>query len=244
MNWPANGEGNEGDKRPETYTPDEQLTLTGDEDSLPWLASDDEDDEPEAEADYRILIFAVVALLALGGILWTAKGLLSGEEHGELVADGSTIEAPEGDYKERPANPGGEEVAGTGDLSYEVGEGISREGHVGGQGAASPPAADPAQAGTPTATASGTGASTTGSPVTGGVGVQVGAYQTRASAETGWSQLATRHEVLQGVSHRVIEGTAESGTVFRLQAVASDVAAAEALCRAIRSGGGDCQVKR
>jgi hypothetical protein len=52
-----------------------------------------------------------------------------------------------------------------------------------------------------------------------GVGVQVGAYSTRAQAEAGWSQLATRYEVLQGRSHRVLEGTADSGTIYRLQAV-------------------------
>lgn len=243
MNLPANG-GNGEDDRADAWTPDEQLTLTGDDDTLPWLASDDEDDEPEGGADYRILIFAVVALVALGGILWAAKGFLNAEDHGQLAADGSTIEAPDGDYKQRPANPGGVDVAGTGDLSYEVGEGISREGHVAGEDAVPEPSVDLAQSATPSAGTPAAAASGAAAPATGGVGVQVGAYQTRASAETGWTQLAGRHEALQGVSHRVIEGTADSGTVFRLQAVAANVAAAEALCRAIRSGGGDCQVKR
>ena len=74
--------------------------------------------------------------------------------------------------------------------------------------------------------------------------MQVGAYQTRASAETGWSQVQGRYPVLQGVRHRIVEATVDSGTIYRLQAVAADGAAADAMCRAIRTAGGDCQVKR
>ena len=78
----------------------------------------------------------------------------------------------------------------------------------------------------------------------GGIGVQVGAYSTRAQAETGWSQLTARIEALQGRNHRIVQGTADSGTIYRLQAVAGTVAEAETLCRSIKSQGGDCQVKR
>ena len=51
-------------------------------------------------------------------------------------------------------------------------------------------------------------------------------------------------EALKGRSHRVLQGTADSGTIFRLQAVAGSVAEADALCRGINAAGGDCQVKR
>ena len=74
--------------------------------------------------------------------------------------------------------------------------------------------------------------------------MQVGAFQTRESAEAGWAQLSGRFQALQGVSHRVVEGRADSGTVFRLQAVAANAAAADAMCRSIRNAGGDCQVRR
>ncbi|MCX7285117.1 MAG: SPOR domain-containing protein, partial [Novosphingobium sp.] len=49
---------------------------------------------------------------------------------------------------------------------------------------------------------------------------------------------------LKGLSHRVIEGKADIGTVHRLQAVAADGAAADALCRRLQAGGLKCQVKR
>ena len=77
-----------------------------------------------------------------------------------------------------------------------------------------------------------------------GIGVQVGAYSSREAAETGWTTLSARIEALQGRNHRVVQGTADSGTIFRLQAVAGTVAEAETLCRSIKSQGGDCQVKR
>jgi len=78
----------------------------------------------------------------------------------------------------------------------------------------------------------------------GSVGVQVGAYSNRAQAEAGWTQLAGRFEALQGRNHRVLEGTADSGTIYRLQAVAGSAAEADTLCRSIKAAGGDCQVKR
>ncbi|MEO5706030.1 MAG: SPOR domain-containing protein [Alteraurantiacibacter sp.] len=230
----------------DAFEADHQLTLTGEDDTLPWLASDDEEEDEGGGTDYRILIFAVIALLALGGILWAAKSFFDNRSEPGLVADGSTIEAPAGDYKERPANPGGQDVAGTGDLSYEVGEGVTREAQLDGGEGTPTPSVDLGQSSQPRP------ASPSGSPspaattaaATSGVGVQVGAYQSRASAETGWSQLSSRYPVLQGASHRVVEGTVDSGTIYRLQAVAANGAAADAMCRAIRNAGGDCQVKR
>jgi cell division protein FtsN len=85
---------------------------------------------------------------------------------------------------------------------------------------------------------------TTPSAAPGGVGVQVGAYSTRAQAEAGWSQLSGRYDALQGRNHRVLQGTADSGTIYRLQAVAGSAAEADTLCRTIKAAGGDCQVKR
>ena len=83
-----------------------------------------------------------------------------------------------------------------------------------------------------------------GAPQTGQWAIQVGAYSTRAQAEAGWSQLAGRYDALQGRSPRVLQGTADSGTIFRLQAVAGSAAEADTLCRSIKAAGGDCQVKR
>lgn len=238
----AGGEqdGSEGNLPDEALETDEQLRLTADDDdALPWLESDEEEEEPQS--DYRILIFAVIAVVALAAILFAANHFLSRQAAGDAVPDGSTIAAPEEPYKERPENPGGSEVAGTGDMSFEVGEGQRREGRI----ASDAPAPTIDLEAAPAAPAAGASPAAAPAPRTAtGVGVQIGAYSTRAAAEAGWSQLSGRYSALQGVGHRVVEGTADSGTIFRLQAIASDVEAANALCRSIRSAGGDCQVKR
>lgn len=221
----------------DAYEVGEQLTLTDDDDALPWLETDDED--VEQGSDYRILIFAALAVVALGAILFGANYFFSGRTGG-ATPDGSTIAAPDEAYKVRPEDAGGTEVAGTGDLSFEVGQGEGRESRIASDDPAPSidiEAAAPAVAPTP-------GTSPTTAPArTTGVGVQVGAYSSRASAEAGWNQLRGRFEALSGISHRIIEGTADSGTIYRLQAVTSDRAAADALCRSIRQAGGDCQVK-
>jgi hypothetical protein len=45
------------------------------------------------------------------------------------------------------------------------------------------------------------------------------------------------------VKHRVVQGSADIGTVYRLQAVAPDAAAANALCSQLKAAGIACQVK-
>ncbi|MFC3100280.1 SPOR domain-containing protein [Altererythrobacter lauratis] len=232
----------DGTGQDEAYDAGEQLRLTGDDDdALPWLESDEDEEEPGS--DYRILIFAAIAVAALAAILLAANHFLSRQAAGDAVPDGSTIAAPEEPYKERPENPGGSEVAGTGDMSFEVGEGQRREGRIASDAPA--PSID-VEAAPAAAPATGSGAAATPAPARAatGVGVQIGAYSTRAAAEAGWTQLSGRYSALQGLGHRVVEGTADSGTIFRLQAIAGDVEAANALCRSIRNAGGDCQVKR
>jgi hypothetical protein len=217
----------------DTIEAEEQLALADGEERLPWLESEDEDEQPGVDTG-RIVAFAAIGALALTlllGALWWFTGDRANEE---LVADGGVIEAPDEPYRTRPDEPGGQQVAGTGDTSFEVGEGHAVEGRIAGDDA---PAVgiDREQAGAPTATAT---------PAARGIGVQVGAYSSREAAETGWTTLSGRIEALQGRNHRVLQGTADSGMIYRLQALAGTVTEAETLCRSIKSQGGDCQVKR
>lgn len=234
MAKPGTGHGTEpGDLADDdTIDAEEQLTLADEEERLPWLESDDDYEEPAVDTG-RIVAFGAVSVLALiliiGAVLW----FTSDRGRGDLVADGSTIEAPDEPYKVRPDNPGGREVAGTGETSFEVAEGNRVEGRIAGSVSAPAPSIDREQA-------------ETGEPDTnaGAIGVQVGAYSTREQAEAGWSTLAGRIEALQGRNRRIVQGTVDSGTIYRLQALAGSVAEAETLCRTIKSEGGDCQVKR
>jgi hypothetical protein len=207
-----------------------QLALGDDEVRLPWLEADDDD-----EGEYRgygtgqvatLVVFGLMALALIGGGIWWALS----QRGNDVVADGSVIAAPDQPYKELPEDPGGKTFAGTGDTSFAVSEGQTRPARLDVADAPKTPAKvteDVAQA----------------APQPAGVGVQVAAYSTRASAEAGWARLSTQYELLSGVSHRIVEGTADIGTVYRLQAVPGDAAAAQALCTKLKAEGLACQVK-
>jgi hypothetical protein len=216
----------------DTIEAEEQLALADGEERLPWLESDDEDEQPGVDTGRLVAFGAVIglALVLLLGALWYFTRDSADEA---LIADGGVIEAPDEPYRTRPDDPGGQQVAGTGDTSFEVGEGRAVEGRI--AGGAPVPSIDREQADAPAAAAT---------PASRGIGVQVGAYSSREDAETGWTTLSGRIEALKGRNHRVVQGTADSGTIYRLQAVAGTVAEADTLCRSIKSQGGDCQVKR
>lgn len=216
----------------------EQLALGENEDRLPWLEGSDDEDEDYAGSDnggmMKLALMGLAALVVLVGAIWWATNR---NPDPALVADGSLVQADSPNYKEAPKNPGGKQFDGTGDSSFAVSEGQNRPAQLGGadKGAAKPvnadPAAKPAVATGPAAPA-------------GGVGVQVGAYSSKAAAEAGWSKVVGQaNGALSGVSHRVIEGTADNGTIFRLQAVAPDAGAANALCGKLKAAGVSCQVK-
>jgi hypothetical protein len=213
----------------------------GDEERLPWLESaDDVDYEQPASNSGRMIAFAVMALLLLaaivGGIYW-----LSHRGGTQIAADGSMIEPDKEPYKIAPQDPGGKTFQGTGDSSFKVSEGEKPGANLGGGAAA--PAAKPGAATPPKAPVTAATGPITG-PVTGGVGVQVGAFGSSASAEAAWGKLVVQHQALKGMTHRAVEGKADIGTVFRLQAIAADLGAATALCNKLQAEGLKCQVKR
>ena len=228
-------DGHDWDEHDEDRLETEQLELDAPDERLPWLESGEDDDGGDYEGYDTSRLLAMflggLAILAavVGGIWWfTNRG-----PGPELVADGSVVAAPAEPYKTAPANPGGKTFDGTGDVSFAASEGQSRPPVMAGSAAA--PTAAPA----PSAAASAAAA-----PAGGGVGVQVGAFSSQATAEAGWAKLvAQAGGALSGVSHRVIAGTADNGTIYRLQAVAPDKAAANALCGKLKGAGISCQVK-
>ncbi len=207
----------------------------GEEERLPWLESADDVDYDDAVPGSRMVGFIILGVLALavliGGLYWfTHRGSALRD------ADGSLIEARKEPYKVVPENPGGKTFEGTGDSSFKVSEGEKPQARVADAGSAAkaaPPAAKPS------ARQEAPGPSID----TSGVGVQVGAYSSRAAAEAGWGKLTAQYEALKGVNHRTLEGKADIGTVYRLQAVADSAGAANALCGKLRAAGAACQVK-
>lgn len=217
-----------------------ELALAGD-DSLPWLESDEYDPDEGVVDTARIVGFAAVLLVllvvAVGGVWWYTNRA-SGSQ---IIADGSTIEAPPGPYKERPEDAGGKTFAGTGNVAPGVGEGVSREGVLAETEDAPPAIPAPDAAPRPSIS---TLTSEDAAAKQQGVGVQVGAYGSRANAETGWATLRRQTTLLNDVRYRIVQGQADIGTVYRLQAIADDLASARALCEALKADGLACQVKR
>lgn len=218
----------------------EQLVLADpDDERLPWLEASDFD-EPDHSLDAgRLAGFALLFLLVLaagGAAYWY---LSRPGSSGDLQPEGTLIAAPDGPYKVRPVDEGGKTFEGTGDTSFAVGEGQRTEGRLAVRPVATP---EPTVGGTPTPEPSPSQGAQ--SPAPSGPVVQVGAYANRADAERGWQTLMRQTERLNGVSHRIVEGRADIGTVFRLQAVAGNLESARQLCAALKQDGVACQVKR
>jgi hypothetical protein len=219
----------------------EQLALTDEDERLPWLESADEGDYEDEGSDssgmMKLVLMGLIALAVLVGAIWWATHR---SPDPALTADGSLVQADGQPYKEAPKDPGGKQFDGTGDSSFAVSEGQNRPAQLGGadKGPAPTPAAN-ADANAKPAVNVGQAAAPSG-----GVGVQVGAYSSKASAEADWAKLVGQSKgVLSGVSHRVVAGNADNGTIYRLQAVAPDAAAANALCGKLKGAGLSCMVK-
>ncbi|MCT2398220.1 SPOR domain-containing protein [Novosphingobium mangrovi (ex Huang et al. 2023)] len=220
-----------------------QLEL-GDEDvRLPWLEGDDDEFEDEGGSGIgQGILLVVLGLVAIGAIVGGLFWVLRDKPDEALVADGGVVAAPKKPYKTKPENPGGEVVAGTGDTSFAVAEGQTRPPQIDDKDEAPKPGFSsldksekpeaPKAKETPAR-----------APAVKGVGVQVGAYSTKTAAEAGWNTLKSQYPALADVSHRVVEGKADIGTVYRLQAVPTDLAAAKELCNGMKSAGLSCQVK-
>lgn len=240
-------------------------------DSLPWLESDEEDPAAGGVDTAQLVGFVGVLLAVLAGVVGAIWYFSNGNQAETVAADGSTIAAPEGPYKERPSEEerGGREVEGTGNVAPAVAEGQMTQGRIASEtgagagdqdlsikmpaiGGATPlaggakpvpaakekapePKPQPAEKPAAAATAPNADPSTPN--------VQLAAYSSRARAEQGWREISGRTSALKGVNYRVVEGRADIGTVFRLQALPGDRAAASQLCRTLKAQGIECQVK-
>lgn len=228
----------------------EHLDAGEDDLRLPWLEGDDEDEDLGGSGIGQGVILLGLGLLAIclivGAVIWATRQ----RSDVELVADGGVIKAPSAPYKVRPTDPGGEVVAGTGDSSFAVAEGQTRPARIAAMDTPTPgfetPVATPSapSSAAPKAASSTAPSSTPAADsAVKGVGVQVGAYSNRTSAEAGWATLKRRYDALSGYDHRIVEGQADIGTVYRLQAVTATMAAARSLCQGLQQADIACQVK-
>ncbi len=231
MNLPEGGKDETG-----TLEAEERLAFEDEDDSLPWL-EDDAEYEEDRGFDARLIWITLAGLVVIGSVLFALWWLLRDGPQADAVADGSTIEAPNQPYKERPEDPGGRQVEGTGDTAYQVAGGESQRGRL---------ADTPEEAASPSIDLEqndSEGEADKRVETNSNVYVQIGAYTSRSDANDAWVRARGRYSVLSGMSNRVVEAQVNGATVYRLQAITSDRATGDATCRAIREQGGDCYIR-
>jgi len=228
-----------------TETPVEDEIELADEDRLPWLEAVEEDDEESRPSIAKLVAAVVIGLTALGiivgGIFWLGnRGGPEGRGDGEVIA------APEGDYKVKPSDPGGMNVAGEGDTAYAASEGAQPRGNINPNAVPEQPVTRPApqpaqQQARPQAPAPQPrpAPAPPAAPAAGGVTIQLGAFSSQAGATRAWTGLAGRFRYLAPLSHSVVAAQVGGRAVYRLRA--SGAGAAD-VCRRLRVAGEDCSV--
>ncbi|MGZ8336176.1 MAG: SPOR domain-containing protein [Allosphingosinicella sp.] len=220
----------------------------GDEDRLPWLEAVEEDEERGGPSVAKLIGAIVIGLVAIGiivgGLFWLGNRSREG-------GDGDVIAAPEGDYKVRPDQPGGMNVAGEGDTAYAASEGAEPKGRLNTETVpqtpvARPPAQPvpapatkaPAQPRPPVARPAPAPAAPA-APAARGSTIQLGAFSSQASANRAWTALSGRFRYLAPLGHSIVPVQSGGRTLYRLRASGSDAAG---VCRRLQIAGEACNV--
>ena len=216
-----------------------ELELIETDDHLPWLDAEEVEEREPGFATSRLVLLGVLSFAVVGALVaiaWFAIGT-SGDEP---PADGSLVEAPDGPYKTKPDEAGGKTYAGTGDTSFAVGEGQTREGKLAEKQVTPEPEPESEVAGPSLATTLNAEPRPAERP---GTYVQVGAYPSRGDAQEAWGRLMRQTTSLNGVRNRIVQAEVDIGTVFRLQAITGSNGEARALCSQLKADGLACFVK-
>jgi cell division septation protein DedD len=92
------------------------------EDRLPWLEEAEANDEGDGTPIGTLIAAVIAGLVAIGlvvgGVFWLRN-------RGADEGTGAVIAPPAAAYKEKPAEPGGMKVEGTGDVAYRASEGAA-----------------------------------------------------------------------------------------------------------------------
>ena len=235
------------------------------EDRLPWLEAVEDDDDKDGPGAGKLIASVLIGLVAIGlivgGLFWLGDQTRGG---GDAV-DGApeVIAAPEGDYKVKPADPGGMKVEGEGDTAFAASEGADPKGAIDVDAMpeapvnAAPKQAQPQPKPAPTQTAQQKAAppapapkaqpapapapATPATPAAagGGATVQLGAFSSQASANSAWKALSGRFKYLEPLTHSVTTTNVGGKTLYRLRASGPG---ASNLCGRLRVAGESCVV--
>jgi cell division septation protein DedD len=217
-------------------TVDRELALE-EEDRLPWLEAVDNDDAAGVSTAKLLTLLgaAVLAIAVVVGGVWWLRSQQGGSGDSTLIA------AQAGDYKSKPDDAGGMKVEGQGDTAFATSEGAEAAGKVDTTAQPEAPvaggtAATAAAGVKPVVGASATTAQSAAAPGTGLV--QLGAYNSEASANQAYAALAARHSSLTGLSKTVVPAAVGGTTMYRLRVSAGGNAST--VCSKLKAAGANC----
>ncbi|HEY0412669.1 MAG TPA: SPOR domain-containing protein [Allosphingosinicella sp.] len=207
------------------------------DDRLPWLEAVEEEDGGDGPSGLKLLVYVIVALVALGGVVGGVFWLGNRGGGGQESAGPELVRAPEGPYKAKPDKPGGMAVEGEGDTAFAASAGADPKGQintdavpekpvVGRDGAGRPPVQPEAQpkvappAPSEPAKPAATAAAKPVPPAASGPGgtIQLGAFPNGATAEKAWKAMSGRFGYLAPLSHSVVVAEVNGRTWYRLRA--------------------------
>nr|WP_279639163.1 SPOR domain-containing protein [Sphingomicrobium sediminis] len=192
---------------------------------------------------------AVVVLLALGALAVTT--FLLGRDSG-VGGEPELIAAPSTPYKVEPEDPGGLDLSDDSGTAFATSEGEDPDAQLDTdkledntpriavdepqRPAATLPDNEtrrpvPAEGPPPVARGS-----------AGGPLIQLGAYSSRATAETGWALLSSQFDEVAAMDKVIQEANVNGQNLFRLRARAADADAARSACNALRAAGESCVI--
>jgi hypothetical protein len=212
-----------------------------DEDHMPWLEAIEED-ERSGPSILKILVSIVIGLVILGLVISGVYWLRTREE---APAGPQLITAEPGDYKVKPAEPGGMKVDNEGATALAASEGDEPSGKLNMDAVPEAPVTRPEpapKAATPAEPPAKAKPATPApkpepAPVGGGQTIQLGAFASGAIANDAWKRLSTRFQYLEPLAHTVTVANVNGHTFYRLRANGPD---AKALCGRLRVAGENC----
>ena len=215
-------------------TDDARGEVIGEDDRLPWLEAVEEDEEPGGPSLAKLVGAIVIGLVAIGiivgGLFWLGNRNSAG-------GDGEVIAAPEGDYKVRPDQPGGMNVAGEGDTAYAASEGAEPKGRLNTTTVPEAPVARTPAPAQPQARPPAPAPPTPPAPAASGPTIQLGAFSSQAGANRAWTALSGRFRYLAPLAHSVVPVQSGGRTLYRLRASGPDAAS---VCRRLQIAGEAC----
>lgn len=211
---------------------------------LPWLAPVDDEDEPRGISARRMIVALSVVVLA--GLVIAATFFWLGGRERRVVGPPELIKAPPGAYKVKPPNPGGLDITGESETSFETSAGEDKDSQLdlnklpetpvarSAKNQAKPAPAAPDSKAKEKAGDEGSAAPASAS----GSVVQLGAFANQAQAERAWTALSTRFPSVAALNKMIVPF---SGGI-RLRAGAASPVEAKQVCQTLKAGGENCFV--